>query len=82
MFSNISLCLYQNVLVIDRKKKFSDCFKPIDHLCHKITHRMVYTMLIIYTILSIVQGISNGIYCYVRDDRIDPYCLYAPYKFS
>lgn len=72
---------YRNVLVIDSNKPFSDCFKPIDHLCHTITQRMVNTMIIIYTILSIVQGILNGIYCYLRDDSIDPHCLYAPFKF-
>lgn len=43
---------------------------------------MVNSLLISYMMLSIVQGILNGAYCYFRDDGIDPQCLYAPYKFT
>lgn len=68
--------------VIDYSKSYSKCFEPVDRLCHNITQLMVTKMLLPYAILSAVQGILNAVYCYYRDDGIDPQCLYIAFTFS
>lgn len=74
--------LYYFLKVIDYKHGFSTHFVNVDNFCYKLTKLMVQTILIVYAIISIVQAILNVLYCYYRDNDIDPQCLFMPYKFS
>lgn len=64
-----------------KKVEVKNEFEHVDVVCYKLTKHMVHTFLIAYMCASSAQSISNALYCYYRDDGINPECLFVSYKF-